>query len=69
MKTGACEFSIWDDQERGRCFYRHNNVYYVDEIRISEAISRDSCKTKLISKAEFLKNLSVFGKTLKDEHY
>ena len=67
FKTGVGEFSFWRDLSHGECYWRKGNNFYKDEIVVSEAVQKNKCVTSPITKTEYLKKLSEYGKTLQKE--
>lgn len=65
-KTGAGEFSIWNNNDFGQCFYRHSGKFFKDYLNNKNYALE---KTEEITKSEYLKNLSEYGKLLQKERF
>ena len=64
MKSGAGEFALWNGFNIGYCYYRHTGKYFLDCLNYKEP---HLGYTKEITKAEYLKGLAKYGKTLQNE--
>ena len=66
FKTGAGEFALWNEND-GIVIWRRGNKFFKDTRHISEKAYIDRHKTETISKTEYLKYLSMYGKLLQNE--
>lgn len=65
FRTGAGEFALWNDsKDGGECYYRHSGKYFCDYL-CNKNYSLE--RTERITKTEYLKKLSEYGKILKSE--
>lgn len=65
MRTGVGEFALWNSHnDCGFCYYRHSGKFFQDFLNNKNYHLEN---TKEITKAEYLKKLSEYGKLLQKE--
>lgn len=66
FNTGAGEFALWNEND-GIVIWWQGNNYFKETRHLSGIPHLDRHKSETITKAEYLKYLSLYGKTLKNE--